>query len=72
MKRGKALWVVRLPSWRRNAVGVLAKDTVFVVVLLDHDRDRPMRLEIPVRHVEAFCRDVWNAYVKAINAGDAE
>lgn len=71
MKQGKALWTVRLPRWRRNAVGVLAKDAVFIVVVLDHDHERPMRLEVPVEHARALCRDLWSAYVKATGGGDA-
>jgi hypothetical protein len=63
--RGKDTWTAHLPSWRRGAVGRLAVHEVYLIAVLDRDRERFIRLEIRSDHARALAVDLLEAADRA-------
>jgi hypothetical protein len=65
----KETWTAHLPGHRAGATGRLAPDEVFLVVVLDRDHNRYIRLELSVDHARALAGDLWAAAQKADTTG---
>src|SRR5438045_1064124 len=57
----KAVWLAHLPKWREGAVGRIAPGTVFLIVCIDHEPGRFVRVEIPTHHARALAADITTA-----------
>jgi hypothetical protein len=65
----KQTWTAHLPANRQAATGRLAPGEVFLVVVLDRDHNRYIRLELTVDHTRALAGDLWAAAQKADTTG---
>jgi len=71
-RRGKDIWSAHLPSWRHGAVGRLAPHEVYLVAVLDKDRQRFIRLEIRSDHARALAVDILAAADRADDGHQAQ
>ena len=61
----KAVWLGHLPRWRQGAVGKAAAGCVFLVISIDRDPGRYVRVEIPVDHARSLAADLLSAAAHA-------
>jgi hypothetical protein len=68
----KDVWTAHLPTWRQDAVGKIASGEVFVIVTIDSDPGRYVRVEIPADHARSLAADLLAAADRAQNAASHE
>lgn len=65
MKPAKDVWTAHLPIWREHAAGRLRFGTVYLVVRLDHPRNRLVNVEITSDEARELAIALLNAAGKA-------
>jgi hypothetical protein len=65
----KDVWTAHLPRWRKAAAGRLGDRLVFLVVELDRDPGRFVRLEISSAHARSLAADLQAAAMYAEHPG---
>jgi hypothetical protein len=62
MRNSKNVWTAGLPRWREGAIGRLSGEgRVFVVVVLDREPDRFVRLEMTPAQARSVAADLTTA-----------
>jgi hypothetical protein len=64
-RKVKDVWLAHLPKWREDAVGKIAPGEVFLIVTLDRDPGRYVRVEIPSTHARSLAADLLAAADRA-------
>ena len=64
-RKMKDVWLAHLPKWRDDAVGKIAYGEVFLIVTLDRDPGRYVRVEIPAEHARSLAADLLAAAARS-------
>ena len=63
----KDVWAGHLPKWRQDAVGKIADGVVFLIVTIDRDPGRYVRVEFPADHARSLAADLLAAADRSEN-----
>jgi hypothetical protein len=66
-RKVKDVWLAHLPKWRQDAVGKIAFGEVFLIVTIDRDPGRYVRVEIPADHARSLAADLLAAADRSLN-----
>lgn len=71
-RKAKDVWLAHLPKWRQDAVGKIADGVVFLIVTIDRDPGRYVRVEFPTDHARSLAADLLAAADRADNPSAAQ